>query len=464
MTQNLIRHTKILSIVGDIMKVYAPAGTEASGPATRLYDLALVKDPSGLSSIAQVITINQDEVSLQAFSGTKGFSTRSSVHFLGHPMQVTYSNNILGRVFDGTGKPMDGGSALADDTKINIGGPSVNPMRRVLASKMIRTDVPMIDVFNCLVESQKIPIFSVSGEPFNPFLARIGIQADADIVVFAGLGLIFDDYYFFRSAFEDAGVFARTIMFCNLAADPIVERLLVPDMALSVAEKFAVEEGKRVLVLMTDMTAYADAMKEVGVSMERVPSNRGYMGDLYSQLARRYEKACDFSGAGSVTILSVTTMPGDDITHPVPDNTGYITEGQFYLHDGVIDPFGSLSRLKQHVIGTVTREDHSQIMNTMIRFYSGAKEAEQKQAMAFELSPFDQKLLKFGGLFRKRFMEIDISLPLEDALNLCWETLEECFEPQELLMKQDLIDKYFPQQAAQEQQQEAGSTLAQQES
>ncbi len=446
MTQNLIRHTKILSIVGDILKVYVPTGDESSGAATRLYDLAMIKDPSGLSSMAQVISINKEEVSLQTFSGTKGFSTRSSVHFLGHPMQVTYSNNILGRVFGGMGDPMDGGAALSGDPKVNIGGPSVNPMKRVLASKMIRTDVPMIDVFNCLVESQKIPIFSVSGEPFNAFLARIGIQADADIVVFGGLGLIFDDYHFFRTAFEDAGVFARTVMFCNLAADPIVERLLVPDMALAVAEKFAVEEGKRVLVLMTDMTAYADAMKEVGISMERVPSNRGYMGDLYSQLARRYEKACDYSGAGSVTILTVTTMPGDDVTHPVPDNTGYITEGQFYLHDGVIDPFGSLSRLKQHVIGSETREDHSQIMNTMIRFYAGAKDAEQKQAMAFELSPYDSKLLKFGGLFRERFMDIDITLPIEDALDLGWKTLAECFEPEELLMKQALVDKYFPKQ------------------
>ena len=428
------------------MMIHVPAAEDALKAATRLYDLALIKDPGGLSSIAQVIKINKDKVSLQVFSGTKGFSTRSTVHFLGHPMQVTYSNNILGRVFNGTGAPMDGGATLKDDPKVDIGGPSVNPMRRVLASKMIRTDVPMIDVFNCLVESQKIPIFSVSGEPYNAFLARIGIQAEADIVVFGGLGLIFDDYYFFRSAFEDAGVFARTIMFCNLAADPIVERLLVPDMALAVAEKFAVEEGKRVLVLMTDMTAYADAMKEVGISMERVPSNRGYMGDLYSQLARRYEKACDYSGAGSVTILTVTTMPGNDVTHPVPDNTGYITEGQFYLHDGVLDPFGSLSRLKQHVIGSVTREDHSQIMNTMIRFYASAKDAEQKQAMAFELSPYDQKLLKFGGLFRERFMDIDISLPLEDALNLGWKTLAECFEPQELLMKQALIDKYYPKQ------------------
>ncbi len=444
MTQNLIRHTKILSIVGDIIKVNVPVEEDGAKAVTRLYDLAVIKDPGGLSSTAQVIAIKEDQVSLQTFSGTKGFSTRSSVHFLGHPMEVTYSKNILGRVFNGTGDPMDGGATLSGDPKVTIGGPSVNPMKRVLASRMIRTDVPMIDVFNCLVESQKIPIFSVSGEPFNAFLARIGIQADADIVVFGGLGLIFDDYHFFRTAFEDAGVFARTVMFCNLAADPIVERLLVPDMALAVAEKFAVEEGKRVLVLMTDMTAYADAMKEVGISMERVPSNRGYMGDLYSQLARRYEKACDYSGAGSVTILTVTTMPGDDVTHPVPDNTGYITEGQFYLHDGVLDPFGSLSRLKQHVIGSVTREDHSQIMNTMIRFYAGAKDAEQKQAMAFELSPYDQKLLKFGGLFRTRFMDIDIVLALEDALDLCWQTLAECFEPQELLMKQALVDKYFP--------------------
>ncbi len=444
MPYSLIRHNRILSIVGDIMKVSVPSDVDKTGPIAHLHDLAVIQDPSGLSSLAQVIKIDRDDVSLQAFSGTKGFSTRSSVHFLGKPMQVIYSGNILGRVFDGSGKPMDGGAELADDPKVPIGGPSVNPMRRVLASKMIRTNVPMIDVFNCLVESQKIPIFSVSGEPYNPFLARIGIQADADIVVFAGLGLIFDDYHFFRTTFEDAGVFARTVMYCNLASDPIVERLLVPDLALAVAEKFAVEEGKRVLVLMTDMTAYADAMKEVGISMERVPSNRGYMGDLYSQLARRYEKATDFQGAGSVTILTVTTMPGDDITHPVPDNTGYITEGQFYLHNGVIDPFGSLSRLKQHVVGKVTREDHAQIMNTMIRFYSSAQDAKQKQAMAFELSPFDLKLLKYGDLFRRRFMDINLSLPLEEALNLCWQTLAECFEPQELLMKQSLIEKYFP--------------------
>jgi V/A-type H+-transporting ATPase subunit B len=443
MGQAMLRFSKILEIVGEVIKVQVPE----SSPA-RFGDIAVVESKDGGKSLAQIIRLDRDSASLQVFTGTKGIGTDASVRFLGHPMQAAFSPNIMGRVFRGSGEPMDGGPDLDDEPRIDIGGPSVNPMRRIVASEMIRTDVPMIDVFNSLVESQKIPIFSVAGEPFNKFLARIGIQADADVVIFGGIGLIFDDYHFFRTAFEDAGVFSRTVMFVNLAADPVVERLLVPDMALAVAEKFAVQEGKRVLVLMTDMTAFADALKEVGISMEHVPSNRGYIGDLYSQLARRYEKACNFEGAGSVTILTVTTMPGDDVTHPVPDNTGYITEGQFYLHDGMIDPFGSLSRLKQHVIGHVTREDHAQIMNTMIRFYSGARDAQQKQAMAFDLSPFDHKLLKFGELFRKRFADINVSMPLEDALDLCWQTLAECFEPQELIMKQELIDTYFPKSKA----------------
>jgi V/A-type H+-transporting ATPase subunit B len=450
-SQSLVRYSKILEIVGDIIRVQVPEDANKQNISIRFNDLAVVEDEHGNQSLGQVINLKADTVALQVFNGTKGVSTDSSVRFLGRPMQVTYSSNILGRVFRGTGEPIDGGPDLVQDPKVEIGGPSVNPMRRVLASKMIRTNVPMIDLFNCLVESQKIPIFSVAGEPYNPFLARIGIQADADIVVFGGLGLIFDDYYSFRQAFEEAGVFSRTVMYVNLASDPIVERVLIPDMALAIAERFAVEEGKRVLVLLTDMTAYADALKEIGIAMDQVPSNRGYIGDLYSQFARRYEKACDYVQGGSVTILTVTTMPGDDVTHPVPDNTGYITEGQYYLHSGVIDPFGSLSRLKQHVIGKVTREDHGQVMNTMIRFYSGAKEAQQKQAMAFELSELDRKLLKFGSLFKLRFMDINVSISLEEALDLGWQTLAECFEPEELLMKQTLIDKYFPKQERAEQ-------------
>tara|TARA_R110002126_G_scaffold198830_1_gene346402 strand:- start:7512 stop:8846 length:1335 start_codon:yes stop_codon:yes gene_type:complete len=435
MIPDLVKHTNILAIVGDILKV------RASGVG--FGDLAVVENWDGRNSLGQVIELDHDVVSLQVFSGGKGLSTRAKVQFLGHPMQVTYAPSILGRIFRGSGEPMDDGPDLSNEPAIPIGGPSVNPKMRIVPQNMIHTGVPMIDLFNCLVESQKIPIFSVAGEPYNQLLARIGIQADADIIIFGGLGLIFDDYYFFRSTFESEGILSRTVMFVNQASDPIVERLLVPDMALKVAERFAVEEGKRVLVLLTDMTAYADALKEIGIAMERVPSNRGYMGDLYTQLAQRYERACDFKGAGSVTILAVTTMPGDDVTHPVPDNTGYITEGQLYLHHGVIDPFGSLSRLKQQVIGKVTREDHSQVMNTMIRFYAGAKEAEKKLAMAFDLSPFDEKLLRFGKLFVKRFMDIEISMPLNDALDLSWQTLHECFEADELLMKQALVNKYF---------------------
>ena len=446
MVRELLKYSRILEIVGDTLKVRVVSDT-GNDTVVRFGDLARVEGEEGASSLAQVIHIDREEVMLQVFSGTKGIATNATVTFLGHPMRTVCSENILGRVFDGSGQPIDGGPDLSSDPRYDIGGPSVNPVERLVPKKMIRTDVPMIDVFNCLVESQKIPIFSVSGEPYNPFLARIGIQADADIVVFGGLGLIFDDYHVFRQSFEDAGVFARTVMFINQASDPLVERLLVPDIALTVAEKFAVEEGKRVLVLLTDMTAYADAMKEVGISQERVPSNRGYMGDLYSNLARRYEKACNYAKAGSVTILTATTMPGNDVTHPVPDNTGYITEGQFYLHSGVIDPFGSLSRLKQNVIGKVTREDHGQIMNTMIRFYSEARDAAQKQAMAFELSEYDHQLLRFGELFRTRFMAIDVSMPLEDALDLCWATLAECFRPEQLLMKQALVDTYFPKDA-----------------
>lgn len=439
-----VHYDRILSIVGEVVRVALPAdvGRDPAGP--RYGDLAVLREGEGALRLAQVVKLDVGEASLQVFGGTQGLSTRAHAQFLGHPPRAPFSENVLGRVFDGAGRVADGGPSLDQEPTVEIGGPSANPARRALASKMIRTDVPMIDVFNALVESQKIPIFSSAGEPHDALLARIGVQADADIVIFGGLGLTFDDYWRFRTTFEDAGVFARTVMFVNQAVDPPLERLLVPDMALALAERYALEERKRVLVLLTDMTAFADALKEVGIAMERVPSNRGYLGDLYSQLARRYEKAAAFQSGGSVTIISVTTMPGGDVTHPVPDNTGYITEGQFYLHDGIIDPFGSLSRLKQHVIGKETREDHSAVMNTMIRFYSGARDAERKHAMAFELSDYDQRLLRYGELFKARFMDLTQALPLEQALDLGWKTMAECFRPEELLVRQNLIEKYYP--------------------
>ncbi len=450
MIAGLLRYTQVLAIVGDVLHLKVPPGAPDQPAVTRLHDLAVVDDSNGLRSPAQVIAVEQDRVALQLFCGGRGFSTQAAVRFLGRPPYVPCSQNLLGRILSGAGKPIDGGPSLTDEPQITAVGTTVNPMRRALPARMIRTDVPMIDLFNSLVEGQKIPIFSVYGEPYNALLARIGIQADADLVVFGGMGLTYDDYHFFRSAFEESGAFGHTVMFCHLASDPTVECLLVPDLALAVAERFAVEEGLRVLVLLTDMTAFADALKEISIALERVPANRGYPGDLYSQLARRYERACDYQGSGSVTILSVTTVPGDDITHPIADNTGYITEGQYYLRGGVIDPFSSLSRLKQYVVGKATREDHAELMNALIRFYAEARQAEQKQAMAFELSPFDFKRLKFGQLFRQRFMDIRVSLPLEAALDLAWRTLAECFEPQELLMKRELVAKYYPREGASE--------------
>ncbi len=396
------------------------------------------------SSLAQVIRLDGSKVSLQVFTGSRGISTDSEVRFLGRPMQVSGSEDILGRIFTGSGKPRDNGPHL-EDGLIDIGGPSVNPSRRIIPRRMVRTGIPMIDVFNSLVESQKLPIFSSAGEPYNPLLARIAMQAETDIIVLGGMGLKYDDYLFFRNTLDEHGALSRSVMFVHTAADPVVECLLVPDMALAVAENFAIA-GKRVLVLLTDMTNFADALKEISITMEQIPSNRGYPGDLYSQLASRYEKAVDFEGAGSITILAVTTMPGDDVTHPVPDNTGYITEGQYYLSGGRIEPFGSLSRLKQ-LVNSKTRDDHRAVMDNMIRLYADFRETREKLAMGFRMSGWDGKLLKYGKLFEERMMDLRVNIPLEDALDLGWKTLAECFEPVETGFKSELIKAYWPQAA-----------------
>jgi V/A-type H+-transporting ATPase subunit B len=306
---------------------------------------------------------------------------------------------------------------------------------------MVRTNIPMIDVFNSLVESQKLPIFARAGEPYNPLLARIALQAEVDIIILGGMGLKHDDYLAFRDTLDESGALSRTVMFVHTASDPIVECMLVPDISLATAEQFALQ-GKKVLVLLTDMTSFADARKEIAITMEQIPSNRGYPGDLYSQLAARYEKAVDFDGAGSITILAVTTMPGDDVTHPVPDNTGYITEGQFYLRNGRIEPFGSLSRLKQQV-NKNTREDHRTIMDAMIKLYASFKEAQEKQSMGFRMSAWDEKLIRYGEHFEKGMMDLSVNIPLEQALDLGWQILSDSFEPEETGIPSKLIAKFW---------------------
>ncbi len=423
---------RIEAVAGNVVTV------KANGVKYR--ELAEITSRRG-TSLAQVIRLQGDSVSLQVFAGGRGIATDAQVRFLGHAMQVPFSDALLGRVFTGSAQPRDKGPSLHEHP-IDIGGPSVNPAKRIIPRKMVRTGIPMIDVFNTLVESQKLPIFARAGEPYNALLARIALQAEVDVIILGGMGLKHDDYLAFRDTLEENGALWRAVMFVHTAADPVVECLLVPDICLAVAEQFALA-NKRVLVLLTDMTNFADALKEIAITMEQVPSNRGYPGDLYSQLAARYEKAVDFDTAGSITVLAATTMPGDDVTHPVPDNTGYITEGQFYLRNGRIEPFGSLSRLKQLVNGK-TREDHRTIMNSMIQLYAAYRETQEKQSMGFRMSAWDQRLLKYGQRFEKDMMDLSVNIPLEEALDRGWRILADCFEPVETGIPSKLIERFWP--------------------
>ena len=428
-------YSKIESINGSVITVRADD--------VKYGELAEIETSFG-TSLAEVNRISGDLVSLQVFAGGRGVSTGDKIRFLGHEMQVSFSDDLMGRIFDGAGNPRDKGPALKDNL-VAIGGPSVNPSKRIVAKRMIRTGIPMIDMFNTLVVSQKLPIFSISGEPYNQLLARIAMQAEVDVIILGGMGLKYDDYLYFKSTLEEGGALSHTVMFVHTAADPTVECLEVPDMSLAVAEQFALQ-GKDVLVLLTDMTNFADSMKEIAITQEQVPSNRGYPGDLYSQLAARYEKAVDFDDAGSVTILAVTTMPGDDVTHPVPDNTGYITEGQFYLKGGRIEPFGSRSRLKQNVNGK-TRNDHRALMDGMIRLYSSYKDTLEKKSMGFMMSEWDEKLLKYGEMFEKEMMDLSVNIPLEGALDMGWKILSTCFKKEETGIKSELIAQYWPKSA-----------------
>jgi V/A-type H+/Na+-transporting ATPase subunit B len=406
-------------------------------------ELAVISTAHG-ESLAQVIRLEDDQVSLQVFGGTEGISNGDKIRFLGKSFHIPFTDDLLGRVFNGSGHPRDGRPEVKAEG-VEIGSPAVNPIKRRVPNTMIHTGIPMIDIFNTLVGSQKLPIFSIAGEPYNDLLARVGMQANADVIILGGMGLRHDDYLTFRQRFDEAGVLGRTIMFVHTAADPVVECLLIPDMALAVGEHYALQ-GKNVLVLLTDMTSFSDALKEIAITMEQVPSNRGYPGDLYTQLAKRYEKAVDFDGAGALTTLACVTMPGDDVTHPVPDNTGYITEGQLYLRNGRIEPFGSLSRLKQLVNGE-TRDDHRAIMDACIQLYAQCDESREKREMGFELSSWDTRLLKYGDLFESKIMDLTLNLPLFTALDQCWTILAECFEPEETGIRGAITEKHWPNKA-----------------
>ena len=402
--------------------------------------------------LAQVVRIMGDEVTLQVFGGTEGIPTNAEVIFLGKAPSLQVGDQLVGRFFNAYGEPIDGGPAVTG-REVETGGPSVNPVRREQPSELIATGIAGIDLNNTLVTGQKIPFFADPDQPFNEVMAMVALRAKSDKIILGGMGMTNDDYLFFKNTFSNAGALDRIISFINTTEDPSVERLLIPDMALTAAEYFSVEKKEKVLVLLTDMTNYADALAIVSNRMDQIPSKDSMPGSLYSDLAKIYEKAVQFPDGGSITIIAVTTLSGGDITHAVPDNTGYITEGQLYLRRDsnvgkvIIDPFRSLSRLKQLVIGKKTREDHPQVMNAAVRLFSDAAGAQTKQENGFDLTDYDERTLHFAADYSRHLLAIDVNVDIEGMLDTAWGLLGKYFRPAEVNIKQSLIDTYWPKEA-----------------
>ncbi len=367
-------------------------------------ELAFVGDRLG-----QVVKTKNDSVTLQVFAGTEGIPTNAEVTFLGEPPTLTVGEQLSGRFFDAYGHPIDGGPEIEGE-KRQIGGPSVNPYKRREPSELIPTGIAGIDLNNTIVSGQKIPFFADPDQPYNQVMADVALRADVDKIILAGMGLSNDDYLFFRHSFENAGVMDKIICFINTTENPPVERLLVPDMALTAAEYFAVDKNEKVLVLLTDMTLYADALSIVSNRMDQIPSKDSM---------------------------------------PIPDNTGYITEGQLYLRADadsgkvIIDPFRSLSRLKQRVQNKKTREDHSQVMNAGVRLYADAQNAKTKLENGFDLSDYDHRCLAYAKEYATRLLSIDVNISIEEMLDTAWELFGKYFTKAETGIKQGFIDKYW---------------------
>jgi V/A-type H+/Na+-transporting ATPase subunit B len=399
--------------------------------------------------LGQVVKILGDTVTLQVFGGTEGIPTNAEVTFLGKAPTLKVSDDLAGRFFNAFGDPLDGGPAV-EGREVEIGGPSVNPVQRKKPSNMIFTGIAGIDMNNSLVSGQKIPFFADPDQPFNVVMAMVALRAKADKIILGGMGLTNDDYLFYKNVFDNAGALDRIISFVNTTDDPPVERLLIPDMALTAAEYFAVEKNETVLVLLTDMTLFADALAIVSNRMDQIPSKDSMPGSLYSDLARIYEKAVQFPAGGSITIIAVTTLSGGDITHAIPDNTGYITEGQLYLRRDtdiakvIVDPFRSLSRLKQNVIGKDTRDDHAQVMNAAIKLYAEAANAKTKLENGFDLTAFDERALNFAKEYSNDLLAIDVNIGGEEMLDTTWKLFARYFSPAEVGIKQEFVTKYWP--------------------
>jgi V/A-type H+-transporting ATPase subunit B len=398
--------------------------------------------------LAQVVKIQGDEVTLQVFSGTEGIPTDAEVVFLKKSPTLKVSDQLAGRFFNSFGDPIDGGPTVEGEER-EIGGPSVNPVRRKQPSELIATGIAGIDLNNTLVSGQKIPFFADPDQPFNQVMATVALRAQTDKIILGGMGLTNDDYLYFKNTFSNAGALNRIVSFVNTTENPPVERLLIPDMALTAAEYFAIDKNERVLVLLTDMTSYADALSIVSNRMDQIPSKDSMPGSLYSDLAKIYEKAVQFPEGGSITIIAVTTLSGGDITHSIPDNTGYITEGQLFLRRDsdvgkvIVDPFRSLSRLKQLVIGKKTREDHPQVMNAAVRLYADAANAKTKLENGFDLTDYDERALAYAKDYAAHLMAIDVNINTDQMLDVAWDLFGEHFTKTEVNIRQDLVDKYW---------------------
>lgn len=401
--------------------------------------------------LAQVVKTKGDMVTMQVFAGTEGIATDAEVAFMGNPPTIKVSDQLAGRFFNAYGSPIDGGPEVEGEVR-EIGGPSVNPYKRRQPSELIPTGIAGIDLNNTLVSGQKIPFYADPDQPYNQVMADVALRADVDKIILGGMGLTNDDYLFYKNAFESAGALDRIVSFVNTTEEPPVERLLIPDMALTAAEYFAVDKNEKVLVLLTDMTLYADALSIVSNRMDQIPSKDSMPGSLYSDLAKIYEKAVQLPDGGSITIIAVTTLNDGDITHAIPDNTGYITEGQLFLRADtdtgkvIVDPFRSLSRLKQLVQGKKTREDHSQVMNAGVRLYADAQNAKTKQENGFDLSDYDLRCLDYAKEYATRLLAIDVNISVTEMLDTAWEIFSKHFSPAETGIKQALIDKYWPSQ------------------
>jgi V/A-type H+-transporting ATPase subunit B len=401
--------------------------------------------------LSQVVKILGDTVTLQVFSGTEGIPTNAEVTFLGKAPTLKVSEDLAGRFFNAYGEPIDGGPPMEGEER-EIGGPSVNPVRRKQPSELIATGIAGIDLNNTLVSGQKIPFFADPDQPFNQVMAMVALRARTDKIILGGMGLTNDDYLFYKNVFDNAGALDRIISFVNTTENPPVERLLVPDMALTAAEYFAVDKNQSVLVLLTDMTLFADALSIVSNRMDQIPSKDSMPGSLYSDLAKIYEKAVQFPKGGSITIIAVTTLSGGDITHSIPDNTGYITEGQLFLRRDtdigkvIVDPFRSLSRLKQLVIGKKTREDHPNVMNAAVRLYADAANAKTKLENGFDLTDYDERSLNFARDYSNKLLAIDVNIDIDEMLDTGWSLFNKHFQREEIGIKKELVDKYWPKE------------------